>query len=71
MVTGGRGWHQEEGKPARELLPGDVVEILPNVKHWQDAAADSWFVHLAVEVNTSAGPAEWLEPVTDSNKRYV
>ena len=34
MVIGGRGWHQEEGKPARELLPGDVVEILPDTV-WQ------------------------------------
>ena len=27
MVTGGRGWYQEEGKPARELKAGDVVNI--------------------------------------------
>lgn len=65
LVTGGRGWYQEEGKPARELLQGDVVEILPNIKHWHGAASDSWFVHLAVEADVSAGPAEWLEPVTD------
>ena len=25
----------------------------------------SWFVHIAVEANIAAGPAEWLEPVTD------
>jgi hypothetical protein len=31
LVTGGRGWYQEKGKPAQELHPGDVVEILPNV----------------------------------------
>ena len=65
LVTGGKGWYQEEGKRARELQAGDVVEILPNVKHWHGAAGDSWFVHLAVEADASAGPAEWLEPVTD------
>ena len=65
LVTGGRGWYQEEGKDARELHPGDVVEILPNVKHWHGAASDSWFVHLAIEGDMSKGPAEWLEPVTD------
>ena len=27
MVTGGRGWYQEEGKPARELKAGDHVEV--------------------------------------------
>ncbi|WP_348982923.1 hypothetical protein [Desulfosporosinus sp. FKA] len=34
-------------------------------KHWHGASADSWLVHLAVEADVSAGPAEWLEPVTD------
>ncbi len=65
LVTGGRGYYQEEGKPAQELNPGDVVKIAPNVKHWHGAAPDSWFVHLSVETNVNAGPAEWLEPVTD------
>lgn len=65
LVTGGKGWYQEEGKEARELHAGDVVEILPNVKHWHGAAADRWFTHIAIEANASAGPAEWLEPVTD------
>lgn len=65
LVTGGRGWYREEGKQARELHAGDVVEILPNVKHWHGAAADSWFVHLAVEADASAEPAEWLESVAD------
>ena len=30
LVTGGRGYYQEEGKPAQELNPGDVVKIHPN-----------------------------------------
>jgi len=65
LVTGGRGWCQEEGKQARELKAGDVVKIPANVKHWHGAAKDSWFVHLYVETNSQAGPTEWLEPVTD------
>lgn len=65
LVTGGRGWYQEEGKEARELHAGDVVEIPGNVKHWHGAAKDSWFVHLAIEANLKAGPVEWLEPVDD------
>jgi quercetin dioxygenase-like cupin family protein len=65
LVTAGRGWYQEEGKPTQELHPGDVVEILPNVKHWHGAAADSWFAHLAINPDTTAGLPEWLEPVTD------
>jgi quercetin dioxygenase-like cupin family protein len=65
LVTGGRGYYQEEGKPAQKLHPGDVVKITPNVKHWHGAASDSWFAHISIETNVSVGPPEWLEPVTD------
>lgn len=67
LVTGGRGWYQEEGKPARELHAGDVVEIPQNIKHWHGAAKDSWFVHLSIEADAKAGPAEWFEPVSQSD----
>ena len=67
LVTGGRGWYQEWGKPARALRPGDVVQIPPEVKHWHGAAADSWFQHLAMEVPADGASNEWLEPVTDDD----
>ena len=67
LVTVGRGWYQEWGRPARALRPGDVVEIPPEVKHWHGAAADSWFAHLAVEVPSEGGASEWLEPVGDEH----
>ena len=63
LVTGGRGWYQAWGEPARELRAGDVVDIPPEVKHWHGAAKDSWFQHLAVEVPAEGGGSEWLEPV--------
>ncbi len=65
LVTGGRGWYQEWGKPARELHAGDVVNIPPEVKHWHGAASDSWFSHLAVEIQTEGACNEWLEEVSD------
>jgi len=65
LVTGGRGWYQAWGESARELHPGDVVEIPAEVKHWHGAAKDSWFSHLALEVPAVGGSNEWLEPVTD------
>ena len=70
LVTGGRGWYQEEGKPARELKAGDVVNISPEVKHWHGAAKDSWFQHLAVEVPAEGASNEWLEflPEEEYNK---
>lgn len=61
----GRGWYQEEGKPAVEILPGTVIHIPANVKHWHGAAADSWFAHLAFSVPGENIENEWLEPVTD------
>ena len=61
----GRGWYQEEGKPAVEILPGTVIHIPANVKHWHGAAADGWFAHLAFEVPGENTSNEWLEPVTD------
>lgn len=66
LVTAGRGYYQEKGEPARELRPGDVVEIPADVVHWHGAAPDSWFSHLAVECNPAANVNTWLEPVGDA-----
>ena len=65
LVTAGRGYYQEWGKPARELLPGDVVNIPANVKHWHGAAKDSAFQHLAIEVAGVETSNEWCEPVDE------
>lgn len=69
LVTAGRGFYQERGQEARQLLPGDVVEIAPNVVHWHGAAPDSWFSHLAVECNPATNRNTWLEPVDDDAYR--
>ena len=65
VCVAGKGWYQEWGKPAVQMLPGDVIHIPANVKHWHGAAADSWFAHLAIEVPGEKTSNEWLEPVTD------
>ena len=61
----GRGWYQEEGKPAVEILPGTVIHIPANVKHWHGAQKDGWFSHLAFEIEGENSSNVWLEPVTD------
>lgn len=71
ICVGGEGWYQEWGKPARKLLPGDVVNIPANVKHWHGAAADSWFSHLAIEVAGENTSNEWLEPVSDEEYKKL
>ena len=65
LCTAGRGYYQEWGKEPRELHPGDVVNIPPEVKHWHGAAPDSWFAHLAVEVPGEETGNEWCEQVSD------
>ncbi len=63
--AGGKGWYQEEGKEAVEILPGTVIHIPANVKHWHGAQKDSWFSHLAFELDGENMSNEWCEPVSD------
>ncbi len=67
ICIAGRGYYQEWGREARQLRPGDVVNIPAGVKHWHGAAPDSWFSHLAVEVPGEEGDSQWLEPVSDED----
>ena len=67
ICVGGRGYYQEWGKKARELHAGDIVNIPANVKHWHGAAPDSWFSHLAIEIEGENGSTEWCEAVSDED----
>ncbi len=65
IAVGGRGYYQEWGKSPVEMKAGDVINIPANVKHWHGAAPDSWFSHLAVEIDGVETSNEWLEAVSD------
>ena len=65
ICTAGEGWYQEYGKAAQSLVPGSVVMIPANVKHWHGAKSDSWFSHIAIEVPGEDCRSEWCEPVSD------
>ncbi|MBQ8133477.1 MAG: carboxymuconolactone decarboxylase family protein [Clostridia bacterium] len=71
ICVGGRGYYQEEGKDPVEMLPGTVINIPANVKHWHGATPDSWFSHLAVEVQGEETSNEWCEPVTDEEYKKL
>lgn len=71
LVTGGKGYYQEEGKQAQVLHEGDVVKIRPDVKHWHGATPNSWFTHIAISTNAQEGDAEWLEPVSDEDYKNL
>ena len=71
ICVAGRGCYQEWGKEPQELHPGDVVNIMPGVKHWHGAAPDSWFSHLAVEVLGENCRSQWCEPVSEEEYRKL
>lgn len=71
IAVGGKGYYQAKGEPAKLLLPGDVVEIAPNLIHWHGAAPDSWFSHLAIESNPQNNKVTWMEPVADKEYKLV
>lgn len=71
IAVGGRGYYQEWGKNPVEMNPGDVINIPANVKHWHGAAPDSWFSHIAVEVEGTQTSTEWFEAVSDEEYRKL
>ncbi len=65
ICIAGSGWYVEEGKEPVSLTAGKVIVIPANVKHWHGAKKDSWFSHIAVEVQGEETSTEWCEPVSD------
>jgi quercetin dioxygenase-like cupin family protein len=65
IATEGEGYYQEEGGSIRKLRKGDVVNVLPGVRHWHGASPGSGFTHLAININSEKGTVNWLEPVSD------
>ena len=54
------------GQGTVPLVPGTVIAVPEGVKHWHDAAKDSWMQHLTYHKDIQEGASnEWLEPVTD------
>ena len=71
IVTDGTGYYQEKAKPIQLLHKGDVVNILPDIKHWHGASHDSEFTHIAINPNTQKGIVLWLERVTDKEYNSI
>ena len=72
LCVTGRGWYQEWGKAPVELLPGMIIDIPADVKHWHGAQIDSWFQHLTTHVAIGGEQSnEWQEPVDDEAYRQL
>jgi quercetin dioxygenase-like cupin family protein/alkylhydroperoxidase/carboxymuconolactone decarboxylase family protein YurZ len=65
LVTDGKGFYQEKGKPAQLIKKGDVVKIPPDTEHWHGAAPDSGLTHIAINPNIDKGSVVWSVPVSD------
>lgn len=66
IVTFGCGLHQRWGGPIEEILPGDVVTVGPNEKHWHGASTTTAMTHIAIQESLGGKAVEWLEKVTDA-----
>lgn len=66
LVTDGKGYTQERGKPVRLLRKGDVITCKPGVEHWHGAAPGSAMTHISINPNTENGVVTWLRPVSDA-----
>jgi len=71
LVTDGKGWYQEKGQPARQIVKGDVVVIPVNVEHWHGAAKNTSLTHIVITNNSPEGPVKWLERVSDEDYNNV
>ncbi len=66
IVKEGTCYYQELGQAVRKLKTGEVVNILPGIKHWHGASPEAQMIHIAININTDKGVVNWLEPVTDA-----
>jgi len=71
IVTEGKGFHQEKGKPIEIIKKGDIIKCPPNVIHWHGASASDTLVHIAISPNTDKGKVVWLEKVSDDEYRHL
>ena len=68
---GGEGLYQEDGKPARLIHPGDVVEIPAGTRHFHGAAPGSWFQQMVIYDATWKPDAQVDEDNTLSEEYYT
>ena len=66
LILDGKGYYQEDGKPKRLLVKGDVIKTAPNVKHWHGATPDSHLVHLSITDRSGKGHIQWHEKVAST-----
>ncbi|MBV9273048.1 MAG: cupin domain-containing protein [Verrucomicrobia bacterium] len=69
IVTAGCGWVQREGGPIEEIHPGDVIQFLPDEKHWHGATPTTALTHIASQEQLDGKVVDWMEKVSDDQYR--
>lgn len=65
IIISGKGMVQSEGNEVQSMLPGNVITIPPNVRHWHGAAPDSPMSHIAISTPENGETVTWMELVSD------
>lgn len=65
VVISGRGLVQSESDTVLQMLPGDVVWIPADVRHWHGAAPDNPVAHVAISDPKNGSTVKWMEHVSD------
>ena len=65
-VLEGAGFVHLWGQEKLSILPGDVIWIPPNIKHWHGAGPHTSLVHLVIQEELNGVAVDWLEPVDDA-----
>lgn len=63
IIISGKGLVQSEGGDIHEMLPGNVITIPPETKHWHGAAKDSPVSHIAISTPENGNTVTWMEQV--------
>ena len=64
IIVSGKGLVQNEGGDIQQMLPGNVITIPPNTRHWHGAAPDSFMSHIAISTPDNGETVTWMELVS-------
>ena len=71
LVTEGKGYYQERGKPMQMISKGDVLKCPAGGEHWHGGTPDSKLEHVAIVTQVDKGAAIWKERVTDEEYKNL
>lgn len=71
IITSGKGLIQTEGADVQKMLPGNVITIPPNTRHWHGSTPDSSMSHIAISTPENGETVSWMELVSRKQSEPV